>query len=77
MPAGGRLTFETQNAHLDELCTAAHPGITPGQYVLLAVTDTGTGMPPEIIEKALDPFFTTKEIGKGTGLGLSQAYGFV
>ena len=77
MPEGGRLTLETQNAHLDERYTAAHPGIASGQYVLLAVTDTGTGMPPAVIAKAFDPFFTTKEIGKGTGLGLSQVYGFV
>jgi PAS domain S-box-containing protein len=77
MPEGGRLTIETQNAHLDERYATAHLGLTPGQYVLVAVTDTGAGMPPEIIEKAFDPFFTTKEVGKGTGLGLSQVYGFV
>ncbi len=77
MPGGGRLTIETQNAHLDERYAAAHPGVPAGQYVLIAMTDTGSGMPEEVIAKAFDPFFTTKEVGKGTGLGLSQAYGFV
>jgi PAS domain S-box-containing protein len=77
MSEGGRLTIETQNTHLDDRYAAAHPGVVAGQYVLIAVTDTGTGMPADVIEKAFDPFFTTKEIGKGTGLGLSQVYGFV
>ena len=77
MPGGGRLTFETQNAHLDERYVADHPGLAPGQYVLVAVTDTGSGMPADVIAKAFDPFFTTKAPGKGTGLGLSQVYGFV
>ncbi len=77
MPDGGRLTIETQNAHLDGRYAADHPGVPAGQYVLIAVTDTGSGMPPEVIEKAFDPFFTTKAVGKGTGLGLSQVYGFV
>jgi PAS domain S-box-containing protein len=77
MPSGGRLTIETQNAHLDDRYAAVHPGVAPGQYVLIAVTDTGSGMPPEVIDKAFDPFFTTKPVGKGTGLGLSQVYGFV
>jgi PAS domain S-box-containing protein len=77
MPDGGRLTIETQNAHLDDRYAAKHFGTTAGQYVLIAVTDTGVGMPAEVIEKAFDPFFTTKPVGKGTGLGLSQVYGFV
>ena len=77
MPEGGRLTIETQNAHIDDRYAAAHPGVPAGQYVLIAVTDTGAGMPHEVVAKAFDPFFTTKAVGKGTGLGLSQVYGFV
>ncbi|RYF48443.1 MAG: response regulator, partial [Comamonadaceae bacterium] len=77
MPEGGRLTFETQNAHLDEHYVADHPGLPAGQYVLIAVTDTGSGMPADVVAKAFDPFFTTKAPGKGTGLGLSQVYGFI
>ena len=77
MPDGGHLTIETQNAHFDERYAAANLGVSAGQYVLIAVTDTGTGMPPEVVEKAFDPFFTTKPVGKGTGLGLSQVYGFI
>jgi PAS domain S-box-containing protein len=77
MPEGGRLTIETQNAHLDARYVAVHLGIGVGQYVMIAVTDTGVGMPEEVIAKAFDPFFTTKAVGKGTGLGLSQVYGFV
>ncbi len=77
MPDGGRLTIETQNAHLDDRYVASHPGVAVGQYVMIAVTDTGQGMPPEVAAKAFDPFFTTKAVGKGTGLGLSQVYGFV
>src|SRR6202040_3232476 len=70
MPEGGKLTVETLNAQLDDHYAA-------GQYVMIAVTDTGTGMSREVIAKAFDPFFTTKKSGVGTGLGLSQVYGFV
>ncbi len=77
MPNGGRLTVETANCHLDDRYSRLHPGVPPGQYVLIAVTDTGTGMPPDVMAKAFDPFFTTKDPAKGTGLGLSQVFGFV
>ena len=77
MPEGGRLTVETANCHLDDRYSRNHPGVPAGQYVLIAVTDTGFGMTPEVLAKAFDPFFTTKETGKGTGLGLSQVFGFV
>ncbi len=77
MPEGGKLTIETANSDLDSRYAALHPGVSAGQYVMIAVTDTGAGMPPDIVAKAFDPFFTTKEVGKGTGLGLSQVYGFV
>jgi PAS domain S-box-containing protein len=77
MPDGGKLTIETQNISLDDDYAAAQAEVTPGQYVVVAVTDTGAGMPQEIIDQVFDPFFTTKGIGKGSGLGLSMVFGFV
>lgn len=77
MPAGGKLTVEIGNAMLDDEYVAEQSDITPGQYVVFAISDTGTGMTKEVMEKACDPFFTTKPEGEGTGLGLSMAYGFV
>lgn len=75
MSEGGRLTLETANTSLDE-SAARRRDMQPGQYVAVTVSDTGTGMPPDVIERAFDPFFTTKPIGQGTGLGLSMVYGF-
>jgi signal transduction histidine kinase/CheY-like chemotaxis protein len=77
MPEGGRLTIETANAYLDDDYARARSDVKAGQYVLISISDTGTGMSRDIIERAFDPFFTTKEVGKGTGLGLSQVFGFV
>ena len=77
MAPGGALTIETANAYLDERYAAGRQDVKAGQYVVVAVTDTGTGMPPGVAARAIDPFFTTKEAGKGTGLGLSQVFGFI
>jgi CheY-like chemotaxis protein len=77
MPRGGTLTVATANADLGEVFARTHPGATPGQYVMLSVSDTGTGMDEHTLTHLFEPFFTTKEPGKGTGLGLSMVYGFV
>ena len=75
MPDGGRITIETANRWMDER-TARERDLSPGQYLSLCVSDTGTGMPPDVVARAFDPFFTTKPVGQGTGLGLSMIYGF-
>lgn len=77
MPEGGDVVIETLNVEADTRLTARVLGAAPGPYVVVAVCDTGSGMPPEVIQRAFEPFFTTKEVGRGTGLGLSQVYGFV
>lgn len=77
MPNGGKLLLETHRVVLDEVYAQANPDVRPGPYVMFAVSDTGTGMPQSVQEKAFEPFFTTKEVGKGSGLGLSMVYGFV
>ena len=76
MPDGGKLTIETANTHLDERYVRDHDGLSVGDYVVVSVSDTGTGMSPQTAEKVFEPFFTTKPVGQGTGLGLSMIYGF-
>jgi signal transduction histidine kinase/CheY-like chemotaxis protein len=77
MPGGGKLTVETGIATLDSSYAELNLDVTPGQYILISVSDTGCGISPENLSRVFDPFFTTKEVGKGTGLGLSMVYGFV
>jgi PAS domain S-box-containing protein len=77
MPKGGKLVLETRNVHLDQDYASMNSEVVPGDHVMIAVSDTGTGIPAALLERVFDPFFTTKEVGKGTGLGLSMVFGFV
>jgi CheY-like chemotaxis protein len=77
MPHGGKLTLESRNVVLDENYARMNSEVEPGNYVMIAVSDTGEGMAPDLLDKVFEPFFTTKEVGKGSGLGLSMVYGFV
>jgi len=77
MPDGGKLTIETSNIQIDDVYAAAHVEVDPGEYVVVAISDSGSGIPPEIRERVFEPFFTTKDVGAGSGLGLSMVYGFI
>jgi CheY-like chemotaxis protein len=77
MPDGGKLALESRNVYLDEAYASIHSEVTVGNYVMIAVSDSGTGIPAAMLERVFEPFFTTKEVGKGTGLGLSMVFGFI
>lgn len=77
MASGGELSIATRNVPADEVAGMETPGVEPGDYVSVEVTDTGSGIPADVVEKIFEPFFTTKEVGKGTGLGLSMVYGII
>jgi PAS domain S-box-containing protein len=77
MPSGGRLTIETANVHLEAGYAQKEPDVTPGRYVMIAVSDTGIGMPSDVAARAFEPYFTTKDVGRGSGLGLSMVFGFI
>jgi CheY-like chemotaxis protein len=77
MPKGGRLAFETAKVHLDDACAATQDGLSAGDYVVVSVSDTGTGMSADVADRAFEPFFTTKKVGEGSGLGLSMVFGFI
>jgi CheY-like chemotaxis protein len=77
MPKGGKLTLETANVSFDQESVGRYPELKPGDYVMLAITDTGTGMSAEVKARVFEPFFTTKDVGQGTGLGLSTCYGII
>src|SRR5207302_3795577 len=77
MPSGGIISITTANMSLDERYRDQHPEVPPGEYVMIAVTDDGHGMPNDVLNHVFEPFFTTKDVGKGSGLGLSMVYGFV
>src|SRR3546814_2638991 len=77
MPLGGRLTISAENRTIAQSTTAGRGTLSPGDYIVITVSDTGAGIPEHVIDRVLEPFFTTKDVGKGTGLGLSQIYGFV